>query len=399
MSTQRGRSGLGWVVSAVLVMGCSAADELDPDTGEQALLEQTPLELAPALVSCTVEADCTGGLACVAGTCQPCSGHAQCQSDVCNQSAATSMGPGACLPQSAVVYVDTMARPACETGDGSRSNPVCNISSGIARAIGSRYAVRVYRGFYFPFGTSGRTVYVFGPGDGTVVAGEEDSSVGAGITGPGSVVIDGVDIGTNVLTGVRCEGASLKVLRATIQGDYYGIRANNCQLELDRVRVIPPAFSGLTISGTGGYRISNSFFAGGLYQAVVLGGSATGTFQFNTVRGGGEDRPGGIDCGATSRSIRDSIVVGSFAAAGGAQTVGACVHQRVVVGSGDTRPDSGLIKIDPALDPNGRLLDTPANAACCIDRGARYVSSLYRDFFGTPRPQGASNDIGAHELR
>jgi hypothetical protein len=81
-----------------------------------------------------------------------------------------------------------------------------------------------------------------------------------------------------------------------------------------------------------------------------------------------------------------------------AQTVGACTHQRVVVGSGDTRPDPGLIKIDPDLDPQGRLVDTPADRACCIDRGERYVPSLYRDFFGTSRPQGESNDIGAHEL-
>jgi hypothetical protein len=69
-----------------------------------------------------------------------------------------------------------------------------------------------------------------------------------------------------------------------------------------------------------------------------------------------------------------------------------------VVGAGDTRADAGLIKIDPDLDAQGRLLSTPAGAACCVDRGERFVSSLYRDFFGTPRPQGSSNDIGAHEL-
>jgi hypothetical protein len=69
----------------------------------------------------------------------------------------------------------------------------------------------------------------------------------------------------------------------------------------------------------------------------------------------------------------------------------------VVVGSGDTRVDAGLIQIDPDLDANGRLLDTAANAACCIDRGERFTSSLYSDLFGTPRPQGFSNDIGAHE--
>jgi hypothetical protein len=195
-----------------------------------------------------------------------------------------------------------------------------------------------------------------------------------------------------------CDGASVKVRRGSVRGDNYGIRATNCALELDRVRAGGLIQSGLRIAGTGSYRITNSYFSGGDSQAVVFDGSSTGTFQFNTVVGGGELRPGGIECGTTERVIRDSIVVGSFPAAGGAQTVGACKHQRVVVGGGDTRPDPELIKIDPALDPAGRLLETPASLACCIDRGARYVSSLYRDFFGTPRPQRASNDIGAHEL-
>jgi hypothetical protein len=229
--------------------------------------------------------------------------------------------------------------------------------------------------------------------------GEEDSSAGARITGASSrVVLDGLDFGVHVLAGVICDGASLKVVRGAVQGDVDGIRATNCQLEVDRVRAGGAIRSGLTIAGAGGYRITNSYFSGGDSQAVVLGGSSTGTFQQNTVTGGGELRPGGIDCGTTSRTIQDSIVTGSFPAAGGAQTVGACIHQRVVVGSGDTRPDPGLIEIDPDLDPQGRLLDTPANAACCIDRGARCVPGLYRDFFGTPRPQGPSNDIGAHEL-
>ncbi len=133
---------------------------------------------------------------------------------------------------------------------------------------------------------------------------------------------------------------------------------------------------------------------------MVFSGSGTGIFQFNTVRGGGEIRPGGIDCGTTSRSIRDSIVVGSFPAARAGRRRSARASTSAwswAAGTrGRTRASSRSIR---TLDSQGRLLDTPADAACCIDRGARYVSSLYRDFFGTPRPQGLSNDIGAHELR
>lgn len=364
-------------------LGCGAQDENDVS--------------AEISGSCTQESDCAPGLACMAGGCQPCSEHNQCQSDVCDQGAATSMGPGACLPQSDVVYVDAGTRPACVTGDGSRANPVCNIGNAIPRVVGSQFAVRVYPGLYFPFAVTSRTVYVFGPGDGSATVGQEDSTTAARIT-DSHVVLDGLDFGVHVFTGVICDGSDLKVRHGGAQGDSNGIRATNCTLEVDRVRAGGLLQSGLTIGGTGTYRITNSYFSGGDFQAVVFSGSNTGTFEFNTVTGGGELRHGGIDCGTNMRVIRDSIVVNSTPSTGGAQTVGACIHRRVVVGSGDTRPAGGLIKIDPILDAQGRLLDTPADIACCIDKGAQFVSSLYRDFFGTRRPQGPSNDIGAHEL-
>lgn len=400
MRTQRDWIVLFWIVSASLVPGCSAKENPDDDAEVLgAAAEELAREAPLALRSCAQESDCGGELACVAGACQPCSAHAQCQSDVCDRSAATRRGAGACVPEASVVYVDTSARPACETGDGSRGNPVCEINAALDRVDGDRFAVRVYPGRYRPLAAIELTVSVFGPGDGSAVVGEEDLSTGARVRGPdASVVLDGLDFGVHVLTGVICEDASLKVLRGRAEGDINGIRATNCDLEVDQVRAAGLIRSGLTIAG-GRYRISNSYFHGGDAPAVVFDGRSTGAFLFNTVTGGGELSPGGIDCGTTSRVIRDSIVVGSFPAAGGAQTVGACTHRRVVVGSGDTRPDSGLIHIDPDLDPAGRLLDTPANAACCIDQGARHVPGLDHDFFGTPRPQGPRYDIGAHELR
>ncbi len=396
-----------WIAGAMLVLGCATDGEPGVSTGdltgeaEASLALEAPLELEASLehglAGCTQESDCSGGLACVGGTCRPCSAHGQCRSDVCDQGAATPMGPGACVPEASVIYVDAGARPACEVGDGSRANPVCEIRDAIPRAIGARYAIRVHPGYYRPFGTTGRAFWVFGPGDGTAVVGEEDLTTGARIGVGARVVLDGLDIGVHVLTGVLCEGASLRVLRARVQGDYQGIRAIDCDLVLDRVRARGAILSGLTIAGTGRYRITNSYFSGGDRPSVVFSGSSRGVFQFNTVTGGGELQHGGIDCGTSSREICDSIVVGNFPAADGAQTVGACTHRRVVVGSGDLRPAPGLFHLDPELDDQGRLLDTPANDACCIDRGARYVSSLYRDFFGTPRFCGTSNDIGAYE--
>ena len=389
-----------WSVGAVFVLGCSAQDGAGQDGEMPAPMDQAPVPMdeAPSPMSCTAEFDCAMGLACMAGTCRPCSAHGQCQSDVCDQDAITVLGPGACVSEARVVYVDDGAWPACETGDGSRASPVCEIRDAIPLVAPGKDAVRVYPGMYLPFGVSGRTVHVFGSGGGAAVVGKEDLSAAAHISGGARVVLDGLEFDVAVRDGVICKDSDLKVVRSSARGDYGGIVATDCVLVVDRVRASSLLGSGLAIAGTGTYSITNSYFSGGDSQAVVFSGSSTGTFRFNTVGGGGEIRPGGIDCGTSSREIQDSIVVGSFPAAGGAQTVGACLHQRVVVGSGDTRADLGLRKIDPELDPQGRLLDTAANAACCIDKGALVVPGLGRDFFGTLRPQGPSNDIGAHEL-
>lgn len=178
---------IGWIGGFAFALGCGMQDETRSGVGDVSWPEDTPeatdvQQSRAALISCTQESDCPSGLACLAGVCQPCVAHSQCQSDVCDGYAATSLGPGACIEQADVVYADAAARPACETGDGSRSNPVCSIRAAIPLAVGNRYAVRVYPGHYFPFGVSQRTVFIFGPGDGSAVVGEEDISAGARIT-------------------------------------------------------------------------------------------------------------------------------------------------------------------------------------------------------------------------
>lgn len=394
------RIALCFVISGAVMPDCGTQDaEGGPDTSGSALAAVERAPTPQSAVGCSQESDCDAGLACIAGACQPCAAHGQCESDVCDRGAATPLGPGMCVPEASVVYVDANApRPDCFTADGTRASPVCDLRTAIPLAVGARFAIRVAPGRYLPFRVDSGTISVFGPGDGSAIVGEEDISRGASINNGSRVVIDGLDFGVAVLTGVVCDSSNLKLLRGTLRGDNFGIRSTNCDLEIDQVRASGSTRTGLLLAGTGTYRITNSYFAGGDIPSVVFSGPAGGLFAFNTVTGGGEIQPGGIDCGTTPRVIQDSIVVHNTPAAGGAQTVGACIHQRVVVGSGDTRLDPGLIEIDPDLDPQGRLIDTPADRACCIDRGARYVPSLYRDFFGTPRPQGASNDIGAHEL-
>jgi hypothetical protein len=271
-----------------------------------------------ASMGCAMEGDCAAGLSCRAGACQPCTAHAQCESDVCDLYAATSLGPGGCLRQADVVYVDAAARPACEGGDGTRANPVCEISGAIPFVVANRFAIRVYPGTYRPFGATDRTFFVYGPGDGSAVVGEEDIASGVRLL-RSRVVLDGLDIGVHVLTGVRAEDSDVQVRRAGVRGDSQGIAVLGGGLFVDRVRAGGLTGCGLRIGGTGRYDVRNSYFTGGDLPAVLFEGG-TGRFRFNSVLGGGEIRPGGIDCGAAARAIQDSIVIGNFPGPDGAQT-------------------------------------------------------------------------------
>lgn len=363
------------VVGAMCIVGCA----------EQAPLEEAQAPVEEAQVPADIPADVPG-----------CSEHHQCESDVCDRDALA--GHGVCVPEASVVYADSTSTQGCETADGSRGNPVCQIRDAMALLTGGKDTIRVYPGSYRNFGVSGVAVRVFGPGAEAAEVGEEDIGAAVRVTGGAKVLLDGLTFAVSVRNGVACSASTVTLVRSQAFGDLNGVQSIDCTLVIDRTRVGGLTRAGLAITGSGDYRITNSYFRGGDIQAVVLRGSGPGTFAFNTVVGGGETNPGGIDCGTVPRTIQDSIVVGSFGAAQGAQTVGPCAHKRVVVGSLDTRADTGLIHLDPELDAQGRLLDTPANAACCIDRAAD-STGVAHDFFGTPRPQGAHSDIGAHELK
>jgi hypothetical protein len=388
------------VIGAVFVLGCAAEEGVDPGPQAQAPSEelQAPFEEAQpeAPSEEPVPSEEPARPSDEALLPPRCNEHSECASDVCDRDA--FLGRGACVPEVRVVYAASAA-PGCITGDGSRANPVCSIRTALELAVGDKDTIRVYPGSYLNFSVGGgRSIRVFGPGADQAEVGEEDLGAGVRITSGARVVLDGLTLGGGAQNGINCDASALKVVRSDAIGNLRGMISTDCTFTLDRVRVLGGSRSGLTVAGAGEYRITNSYFRGGDIQGVEFTGSATGTFRFNTVTRSGEINAGGIACGTVSRLIEDSIVAGNFAAEDGAQTVGACMHRRVVVGSGDTRPLPGLITLDPELDEEGRLLDTPANAACCIDRAPRFVLGVHHDFFGTSRPQGRSNDIGAHEL-
>ena len=84
----------------------------------------------------------------------------------------------------------------------------------------------------------------------------------------------------------------------------------------------------------------------------------------------------------------------------GTQFVGPCQLLRVVVGV-DAAVAQGPMKAIaaiPDLDSKLRLMDTPNNASCCVDK-IKDCQGLSTDYFGGKRPLGQSCDLGIHELK
>lgn len=354
--------------------------------------------------SCTDEQGCEGGLACVSGQCAPCKTHGACASDVCDVYADTPLGRGQCIPESRVFYVNGRGQYGgnCDEAGrtGAKDNPFCSIRGAVSAAGGDRSVIRVYPSVYFPFGVAGKQVRIYGPaGEGGIAQVYEEDYLGSRVSAGADVVLDGLEMGGPVVSGVRCTGdggrSSLTVRRGAVLSDIGdALPATDCDLRLDRV-LVTGGRRGLHLTRTR-YAITTTVVSGSGDTGVRLVDSE-GEFLFNTLIGNGSlsDAPGGIDCGATPVHLEDSILFGNAPNAAGSQLSGACALTRVVIGSLDTATDPGAIHEDPELD-GYRLRSTAANQSCCIDK-APNRASVWADIDGNPRPRGPLSDLGASE--
>jgi hypothetical protein len=332
-----------------------------------------------------------------------CARHGDCGSDVCDVYRPTGFGPGRCIPEASVLYVD---QNVCEpgAGDGSRAAPFCAINEAVARADEARFAVRVYPGLYFPFGVAEKQVAVYGsdPGDEPVEVTEEDVS-GVQISGGARVVLDGLVLGRHSRFGVRCIGTSgppaastsVDVRRSEVLSDVgTAFIASACNVRLDR-NVVAGLFGSMQLTDTL-YLVTNSVFTGSSERPAISLNGGEGRFFLDTVTGNGDPdvQPPTIAC-LTPALIEDSIVFGNATSRTGSQFDGDCRLRRTVVGSADPIESPGAIHKDPDLD-GFDLPVTPANLDCCIDRAPTRLL-IRRDLEGTRRPQGARFDIGADE--
>lgn len=366
---------------------------------------------------CRRSSDCqeAGRPVCIDGLCAACRKHSECSdSGVCNDGSGifdalpTGAGVevGQCLPTERVIVVDAGHCPAGGMGaDGSRARPFCELAAAVGR--GAIYVIAGKgSGTYAPVTFSdGRASVIIGPGrDGTA----QLSAVTA--TGAGTALLL-VDVAlSSPGTALSCQsGAKLRLLRGAVLASTVAVDSLGCErVDLGESRFTRSKSTALRFgSGTRSFRITSSLlYDNPASPAISIAAGVSGLFAGNTLLNNGVP---GQDGGAVSCdgavTLADSIIVQNGRSNRldgmgnplGTQFLGACRLSRVVVGIDAAGVSGRGIPAIPDVDNQLKLLDTPNNTACCIDKAQSCEGES--DFFGNPRKQGDACDLGAHELR
>ena len=333
---------------------------------------------------CRAASDCpTTRPVCQDHACRSCTAHSDCASGICRRNESflenTAALLGTCVSIDAISEVDS---GCAASGDGSRALPYCTINEALQR--GRRF-LRLHAGMapYPALMLMSQSVILVGADP------LNPPHWGSVIVQAGSLVLDQIVLDAPVLgDAVTCgDSASLSLnhvtVRAAAASRGRGVVAEpNClSMTVEQSWIEGVGGYGLAVLGSRGgvsttYRIVNTaLHACGSTDpqfgsaAAFLGSGAQGLFSFNTLA----QNLDAIECQG-NQPIQGSVIVG-----GG---IGGC--QTDVVGD-----------LGADIDPTSlKLLDTPRNQACCIDR-ARPESSVSVDFFGNPR--GLVPDRGFHE--
>jgi hypothetical protein len=229
-------------------------------------------------------------------------------------------------------------------------------------------------------------------------------SVSGGST---TVNLDGIEItgGSAGEDGIYCQngsvGPSLRVRRSFIHDVVggAGINASKCKVTLERNQIGPGnAGGGIALSAVQ-YSIANNFVVGNgnVGPGVSFSGACSelsGGFGFkhNTVaKNLTLAGVSGISCNASSMTP----IVNSIVWSNGSSDTGGGTGCMLTSTNTSMAPDF-VDSSNPAtydFHLNGK---TTANNACCIDKIS--TSTVTNDYDGRSRPQGASWDIGAHEV-
>lgn len=347
--------------------------------------------------------------------CRPCQKHGECASGLCNDGSGLvdieGIAVGACARPADVRNIDATRCPQ-SGADGTLERPFCNL--GQALGSGAYLIVQPRAGQSYPPVTigDGRRTVIVGAGR------EQTTPLLTSVTVTGSktaVTLVDVTLASPSGTALSCTSATaqLVLVRGLVQPSALAVDAPACEkLELSSSQIQRSKGVGVRLGAQARYRIVNTAIVGsGGPTGVQLASGASGLFAFNTlINNGAADQDGGaVTCELGSSAVlQDSLIVQNGKSPRtdgmgrplGTQFVGPCQLLRVVVGidaAAALGPAKAIAAI-PDLDSKLRLMDTPNNAACCVDK-IKDCQGLATDYFGGKRPLGAGCDLGIHELK
>lgn len=368
-------------------------------------------------VGCLTSSDCKG---LSTPTCSPqnvCTGCLQatdCPSRVCG-------ADHSCAPQNEVIYVDNKnGSCAAVTHSGALDDPFCTIQDAVDAAVSANKAVisvvpstKAYEGVTIAnVGSAGLSISSSGGTANPVqIHSTNTDAIAVTVASGTKILLTDLDLSANGGQALNCAGgAELTVLTSRIHNSVNGIVVNGCVLTLDGVRVYKNDYNGIYLQTTTAYSLSNLMIWNNTWSGIALQASGQGTLRYVTVYANGNPsltQPPGIDCGAGSNVIENSIVFNNISSSSGnlldKQTQG-CTLNNVV--TNDTKSGTYKTQIDfvsalggdPSMYDLRLKSDTAANADCCIDKvtGAALID---HDIDNNRRPQGNGSDIGASEVR
>lgn len=412
----------------VTIVAASGCKQTEPNYCEDVPVTHNCLDKVDADTSCSSNAQCSGAtpvcdlsgskmcVQCTAedksacsgntpvcganNTCERCTMHAQCSSDVC-------LPDGSCSDGANVAYVD----PNGTDNTTCTKTMPCTV---VAKALATDRSYVKLRG------TIDEQVTIDNQ-DVTLLAapGAKLTSTTNGIVlevkGTSKVTIHDLTIdGASGPSGYGISmpagnTATLSLVRATLTNNTAGgISATGGTLNVTQSTISGNTGGGISVTGTGAtFDITNSFIYrngdpdNGTFGGVNLGiaTASSSRFEFNTVvdnrASAGTTRVGGVLCDIVGFAAANNIIarnsVGGSTTGTNSQTLGACTYPTSKIQT----DVSGLGFASPDMAPYSYKLTSGSSA---IDQ-ATTSSPIAVDYDGDERPQGPQKDIGADELK
>lgn len=367
-------------------------------------------------VGCLTSDDCKGTSTptCSNFTCTGCLQATDCPSRVCT-------ADHSCAPQNDVIYVDNKnGSCAAVTHTGALDDPFCAIQDAVTAASDTGKAVisvapstKAYDAVTIStVSAAGINISSSGGSANPVqIRGSNNAAVSVTVAAGTKVLLTDLDLAATSGNGMDCSGgADLTLQSSRVHHSANGIVVNGCTLTLDGVRVYKNDNNGIYLQASTPYTLNNLMIWNNNASGIALQAAVQGVLRFVTVYANGNPsltQPPGIDCGAGSNIIENSIVFNNISALSAnlldKQTQG-CTLGSVVTNdskSGTYKTQIDFVNAlggDPSMYDLRLKPDSAANADCCIDK-VTPPSPIDHDIDNNRRPQGNGSDIGASEVR